>query len=285
MKTTRNRANASGPIARSSTSEARLALRSAQGEAGHVLRSPKGEAGHVLRSPKGEAGFTLLEVLVAMTIMAILGAALFTMFNESSRTWQRAEARTSQFTAAREMLGMMAMELRQAVVNPHAGGTFGAHFYGLAPGSNDFNRPSTDSNSGQIYFVAPTETRSESAQQDVCVIGYWVRYDTSAPNNDTTPVLMRYCLSDDESGWSSFAPNSSIDSQDLGLDVRSLTFKFWGPGDSDWKGAGNTWSSETAGPQQNTLPRAVQITLVVQDPMGTERDRTFTTVVRLDAAP
>jgi prepilin-type N-terminal cleavage/methylation domain-containing protein len=243
-------------------------------------RNSTSEAGLVLRSPKGEAGFTLLEVLVAMTIMAILGAALFTMFNQSSATWQRAEARTAQFTAAREVLGMMAAELRQARVEPHAGGAFGAHFYGLAPGDNAFNRTNEDPNSGQIYFVAPTETLDQGAGQDVCVIGYWVQ---------NTGTLMRYCLSDNESGWDTFDPSANVNSQDLGLDVRSLTFKFWGPSDSDWTTGGTareTWSSET-GPagQSDALPRAVQIKLVVADPKGKERDRTFWTVVRLDAAP
>lgn len=274
MKTTRNRANTSGRALRSSTSR----------------------AGLVLRSAKRKAGFTLLEVLVAMTIMAILGAALFTMFNQSSRTWQRAEARTSQFSAAREMLGMMAMELRQAVVNPHAGGNFGAHFYGLAPGDNAFNRTNDDTSSGQIYFVAPTETRTEHAEQDVCVIGYWVEDDPSS--NPPGKRLMRYCLSDKDKdgnpnpGWDTFAPNANVESQDLGLNVSSLTFKFWGPGDSDWKGANrDTWSSETGPPgQKDALPRAVQITLVVTDPRkalgaeDAEHDRTFITVVQLDAA-
>lgn len=229
-----------------------------------------------------------------MTIMAILGAALFTMFSQSSRTWQRAEARTGQFSAAREMLGMMAMELRQAIVAPRASAGIGAHFYGLPPGDDSFNRTNEDADSGQIYFVAPAETRAEGADQDVCVVGYWVEDDPSG--NPPGKKLMRYCLSDDQAGWDTFNPSGGTDGQDMSINVQSLTFEFWGPNDSDWAGTGDSWSSETGPPsQQNALPRAVRIELVVWDPTldpnadptdpdVKKRFKTFTTVVRINAA-
>ena len=261
-------------------------------ERGPVRRSSKSGAGLVLRSPRGGAGFTLLEVLVAMTILAILGAALFTVFSQSTGTWLRADARVQQFVAAREVLGLMTLEMRHAVAAPHSGGTFGAQFYGVDKDGDPGWRGSTvDNDSGQIYFVAPTEMRSEGAQQDLCVIGYWVKDD--AASDEPGKQLMRYCLSDNQTGWSSFDPNSNIPSQELGVNVKSLTFEFWDhrPGNEGWDNAVDSWASDPGGPsyQQNTVPRAVRITLVVLDPTvdqadpeAAKKDRTFTTVVYMN---
>jgi hypothetical protein len=192
---------------------------------------------------------------------------------------------------------MMATELRQAVVNPRAGGTFGAHFYGFDKGSDpgwrDGSGEIVDLDSGQIYFVAPTETRDQGAGQDVCVIGYWVQDVDGDPEPGK---LMRYCLSDDGVGWNTFDPDANIASQDLGINVQSLTFEFWDPGNEGWDNAADNWRSDQAGPpQENSLPRAVRITLVVwdptlepnadpTDPKVRKRFMTFTTVVQLDAA-
>jgi len=227
-----------------------------------------------------------------MTILAIIGAALFTIFSQASGAWLRAGGRTEQFLAARETLGMIAMELRQAVVAPNAASPYGAHFYGIVEGDNPFNRDNIVANNGQVYFVAPTETRSGDASQDLCVIGYWVRYDPNAPNNDTSPVLIRYCLSDNnKSDWSTFKPDSNnATNQELGLNVRSLRFEFWDPNGNDWGDASDSWTTDnySESPEQyGTLPKAVRITLVVQDPTeptNTKLDKTFMTIVRLNAA-
>ncbi len=222
-----------------------------------------------IREETSAGGFTLLEVLVAMTILTIMGAALFTVFNQSTETWHRADARTQQFLAAREALGLMAMELRQAIVAPNAsaGADVGA-FWGLDGGE-------------EVYFVAPTETRSEDADQDICVIGYWV---------NAAGELMRYCLSDNDSydDWRSLYPHDIQGHSDpLGENIRSVTFEYWGPDDSKWDPTDDGRKKWESPDEDNTLPQAVRITLVVQDPMdptNLKKDKKFTTVVRLNTA-
>lgn len=242
-----------------------------------VRRSSKSGAGLVLRSPRGGAGFTLLEVLVAMTILAILGAALFTMFNQTTGTWLRADAHVQQFIAAREALGLIALEMRHAVVAPEAaGGDKGAHFYGIDGGTD----------SDQVYFVAPAETRDDRADQDLCVIGYWV-------NNDRE--LMRYCLTDrNEADWRNLHPvNHLTHSERLGVNVAKLDFEYLDQTTTDWSDADKDWNSSATGPQHGTVPRAVRITLAVWDPTlepdadpnkpeVKKRFKTFTTVVYMN---
>lgn len=253
--------------------------------------------------------FTLLELLVAMAILSIMGAALFTMFSQSSRAYERAQARTGQFLAAREALGLMATELRQAVVNPNAspdpltpGVGPGAEFFMFDKDSDRGWRSDVHERSSQIYFVAPTEARPTDATQDLCVIGYWV-YDD--PNDTEPPSLMRYCLADNESGWEVLDPRTNIDSQVCGVNVAWLRFEWWDstqdidearwdPSDTEYL----NWDSsdDSSEPSQKYhAPPAVRITLAVWDPgLSANADpddpqvrkhfRIFTTVVRLDNA-
>jgi prepilin-type N-terminal cleavage/methylation domain-containing protein len=259
------------------------------------------------RREPAQRGFTLLELLVAMTILSIMGAALFTMFSESSRTYERTQARTEQFLAAREALGLMVTELKEAIVDPNASPSPiapGAQFYMFDKGSDDPGwRTHVQDRSSQIYFVAPTEARPTNAHQDVCVIGYWV-YDDPTDNNP--PALMRYCLADNNrSEWSELDPRKNIQSQECGVNVAQLTFEWWDasqspsdqarwdPSDSKLRHWDSTDTSEPT--QLYQLPPAVRITLVVWDPtLPVNADptdpevrkhlRTFTTVVRLDNA-
>jgi len=254
----------------------RYAHRNTSG-AGPNPAGPTSKRGLALRSPRGGAGFTLLEVLVAMTILAILGAALFTMFGQSTSTWLRADARVQQFIAAREALGMMALEMRHAVVAPEAAeGADGANFYGIDGGAG----------SDEVYFVAPAETRDDQADQDLCVIGYWV-------NNDRE--LMRYCLTDqNEADWRKLYPvNHLAHSEQLGVNVAKLDFEYLDQTTTDWSNADKDWNSTDSGSQHGTVPRAVRITLVVWDPTlepdanpnnpkVQKRFKTFTTVVYMN---
>ncbi|MBN1916696.1 MAG: prepilin-type N-terminal cleavage/methylation domain-containing protein [Verrucomicrobia bacterium] len=229
----------------------------------------------VLRGARRGAGFTLLEVLVAMTILTIMGAAIFTMFRQSSDMYSKTIAHTRQYIAAREALGLMANELRQARLVPLsiAGVPGLAGFWGDDP--------------DKVFFVAPTGMRDALAsKQDLAVIGYWL--DDVDGDDETPDLLMRYCLTDAHPDWAALYPtdiNDANNSKQLGVLVRSLTFEYW---DGDKK----EWSTTTWTPT-NVLPQAVRITLVVADPTDPKldpvtkknnKDKAFTTVVRLNNA-
>lgn len=235
-------------------------------------------------------GFTLLELLVAMTILTIIGTAIFTMFRQSTEMYSRTIAHTRQYVAAREALGLMTHEMRQARLVPVAEptGSTAVGFLGLDEG----NILAAPAGEPAVFFISPTGMRDTTdSKQDLCVIGYWLD-GTEAPYS-----LMRYCLTDkDYADWQLMSEPSSGDlinkarNAQLGVLVRSLTFEYWGPGDTEWDPEDSDrlkWESWDKSAQDNTLPRAVRITLVVVDPSdsaNTKRDRTFTTVVHLDNA-
>ena len=65
------------------------------------------------------AGFTLLELLAAIAILAVMTTLLFAAFGQASRSWQLTENRVQSFSQARAALDYMAKELSQAVVTPN----------------------------------------------------------------------------------------------------------------------------------------------------------------------
>ena len=82
-------------------------------------------------------GFTLLELLAAMAILAIMVTLLFAAFGQASRAWLLAENRVETFTQARAALDFMSRELSQAIA------TSNISFLG---------------NATNVAFVAPVST-------------------------------------------------------------------------------------------------------------------------------
>jgi len=58
---------------------------------------------HVAMSPRGERGFTLIEVVLALSILAVMVTILFGSFRVGLRAWQRGEARAETLQHARSM--------------------------------------------------------------------------------------------------------------------------------------------------------------------------------------
>lgn len=61
-------------------------------------------------------GFTLLELLVSISILLILSSLLFGAFNQASKAWVQAENQVDTFQSARAALDFMGKELSQAIV-------------------------------------------------------------------------------------------------------------------------------------------------------------------------
>ncbi len=65
-------------------------------------------------------GFTLLEMLAAISIVAILSAILFGAFNQASKAWLLTENRVETFVQARAALDLFARDISQAVLRTNS---------------------------------------------------------------------------------------------------------------------------------------------------------------------
>lgn len=71
---------------------------------------------HELRRP----GYTLLELLISMSLLVILGGGLAALLGHGVRIWNTAEQSARAYEAARAVLDRVAEDLRSAVVRNHA---------------------------------------------------------------------------------------------------------------------------------------------------------------------
>ena len=277
-------------------------------------------------------GFTLIEILAVMAILALIMVSLFTMFYQGTETWRLSSARTEAYLKARQILEMMAREIKGAVVitapcGPRAGDEPSrADFRGFShrvrlPHWRDSSRGEgiEQGYSDQVYFVAPT---GEFWKQQFCMIGYWVkdlRQDTkdpdplsgsNVPGNSKDDILMRYCVFEQGAtqwgdNWFDFSktPGAGInENHEVALSVRRLEIKYYDyddtgrlipskryydawdsrpsnyPGDADQKGTTSTEDDD------NKLPVAVRITVIVGDKDDIIKGIKLSRIVYLDNA-
>ena len=101
---------------------------------------------------RGRLGFTIVEILIALAILAMIVASTFTIFRSSAKSWQKGEIRSERYHNARVAIGRMSMEISQAVIIENSD----ARFIGQ-PGEVSF-----------VSFVSSTEGVFEQAE-----IEYW----------------------------------------------------------------------------------------------------------------
>ncbi len=68
---------------------------------------------------KSQRGFTLIELLVSITIMIVLLLMIFSMVDQTQRTWTRASSEANQFREARLAFESISRRVRQATLNTY----------------------------------------------------------------------------------------------------------------------------------------------------------------------
>jgi type II secretion system protein J len=206
-------------------------------------------------------GFTLLEVLVATTILGLVLAALYSVFSRTLESKRLAEERTARARAARIVLFRLREELQSSV--PFAGGD--SRFFGELRRSGAFPE-------GEISFVslAQASLGSTGPESDLNEIGYTLLPEPEAPGYRQ---LVRRVKLDPGVAVGGLGQNKKVYHLLLSR-VRGLRFRFFD---------GRTWREEWG--QDDTrgkLPRAVEATLYL-DGSG-EQVAEFSTVVDLPLA-
>lgn len=150
-------------------------------------------------------GFTLVEILIALAILAMIVVSTLTIFRSASKSWQKGEVRSERYHNARSAIGRMSAEISQAVMD------------------NSLSTFSGGKN--KIQFI--TFVSSASGVFELSEIEYW--YD------EPKKVLMR---NDDTEPDYDFL---TYDHRDiLATDISELEFSYYDG--STWS---ENWSSDT----------------------------------------
>jgi len=108
-------------------------------------------------------GFTLIEVLVAMTVFAVVMTAVYAAFQTGARVWRNAEENMQMFQDARVALTLLTRELRCAF--PEAGYLF----QGVDDRSGD-----RDNDRIEFFAVRPPLDPSQGQEARIMKISYYI---------------------------------------------------------------------------------------------------------------
>jgi len=206
---------------------------------------------------KKNKGVTLIEVLVAMSILAIIILILYSVFNISLRGWRKSDNMLQAATIARVALDRMTREISSAMVKNGSSEFYCIGFDASSPSGFRIN-----SSEDEFYFIAPLNS-GDTGQSDFCEVGYWLSDKATATSSDD--ALMRFYVTDDRK----IDPTPEFDfdyssgaSDELTTNITGLTFEFFDDAGTSF----TAWDSRISG----SPPARIKVTITVEVGKGSK---------------
>jgi prepilin-type N-terminal cleavage/methylation domain-containing protein len=148
--------------------------------------------------------FSLLEVLVAMSVLSILLVLLLSVTNNASKLWRANENRVDSYREARAAINIIAHDLDSLYASTNTA------FFAITPdGDTDSDLPSVktgaskDGMDGKLFFLTALPADAQESgknKSDLCTVGYFLAYDKTSLTGKGTPSynLYRYFRSSDD---------------------------------------------------------------------------------------
>lgn len=246
---------------------------------------------------KSAAGFTLLELVISITILATLMVGIAVTTQQALRAKKRIQEQVDDMSQVRDSLRVIEKDLQMAfhavdiekefkdavkakakkttpVANPNPQGTGSPAPISPptipepeAPNPEELNRkdPTThfDGKEGEVYFPTLNTSRMTEnlAQGDFAMVGYLVSTCNEPGKKETLNCLIRkYSANIDEPTYEKMEPTVLLSG------VTEFKFRYLGTGRSEWATTWNTKSSDST--QKNKFPQIVEISLTIEKPMA-----------------
>lgn len=211
-------------------------------------------------------GFTLLEVILAVTVLALVGTMVYGGFSQTALNKARVEADVDHSRIVHMALERMARELTMAFVSTHVNPSLELRvvetaFIGKDHGKDD-----------RIDFTSFSHRRlyRNARESDQNEISYFV---TEHPDDAEVQVLARR-----EQNRIDDDPRRGGKSQILVENIEEFNVEYFDPLLSEWV---QTWDTEDVLAQPNRLPTQVRVRLAVKHPHRRGETQTFGTRVTI----
>ena len=203
-------------------------------------------------------GFSLIEVLIAATLLAIIGGMLVQSLSSSIDAKEAVESTSNRYHLVRSAMSRMVDEISQAYLSAHVAST--------APRSETGFRGERDKLTFTAFGYVPRiadEKKGDSRQ-----LAYYLDSD---PKTRTQSLFRREQANLDD--------NFEEGGRALVLlsDARELSFQFWDATKEEWL---DKWDAQGGDPNQlGKLPVRVRIKLTAV--MGNGEEQTFVTQTKI----
>lgn len=183
---------------------------------------------------KRPAGFTLIEVLIAVSLTAIVLTSIYGVFTSVFSARERVNAESESSQIGRVLFERLGRELRGAWVP-----TTGAKFF-LATTDRD-GRP-------ELRFATASTTLTATGRGGIAALRYGLQPMPEGPADRLYLIRSEepYHLRD----------RLDAGSYPLSGNVKSVTWRFYG---------GNGWVESWSAAQSNSLPQLVEMTVILLD--------------------
>jgi general secretion pathway protein J len=208
-------------------------------------------------------GFTLLEVMIAASLLAVMGAMVFGSFSRAHNQKQQVEAADDRIAQARGAMDRMAAEISLAFLSEHYDRKRFTQRPTLFKGE-DRGRQDT------LVFTALVHERFEQDQKagDQAVVKYFIDRDRTNENKFESLIRREYPIIDED------AERRGV-RQVLCENVKRLELQYWDALKNEWV---DEWDASRP-EHQGVLPERVRIQLAIVDEEG--KDKQFTTQTRI----
>lgn len=211
-------------------------------------------------------GFTLLEIILAVTILALVATMIYGGFSQTALNKARIEDDVDHSQLIHMALGRMARELTMAFVSTHVNPSLDLRsmttaFIGKDNGDED-----------RIDFTSFSHRRlyRNAKESDQNEISYFVTEHPDDPDMNVLARREQNRIDDD--------PRTGGKSQILVENVEGFNLEYFDPLLTDWV---QTWDTIDALAQPNRLPTHVRIRLEVRDPRRRNKTQAFGTQVAI----
>jgi len=207
-------------------------------------------------------GITLIEVMVAMTIIAIVSTLLYTGFTQTARNKRRVEGEVARYHEIRMGMERMVRELSMAYVSAQIN---------PSPALQVMNTAFIAAESGKgsrIDFTSFSHQRlyRDAHESDQNELSYYLTDDPDDASQDVLARREQQRIDDD--------PRDGGQAQVLITNVTGFELSFLDPQTGEWV---TTWDTTQAAMQPNRLPSQVFLKITVPNVRGNGKDQTFGT--------
>lgn len=227
---------------------------------------------------KKNGGFTLIEILIAISILASIVTLVWSSFGSNMRGKERAEERNHYYEAIGMVLGQMSDELASAHLYSASAAELGKTPAGEVLTKTIF-KAEDSGEEDTLYFdsFSNFRYRKDSKETEQAEITYKLKR-AELGERDVMNLIKRVESPPDENAEEGGGEFLLLE------DVRGLNFRFYDSKKKEWL---DSWNSESVD-QFQQMPRAVEMTLLMSPPgdeEGREKPLRFTSIALIEMAP